>query len=205
MTIDHLICGAPDLDTAVDALERRLGVRAAAGGQHTGVGTRNALLALGGRTYLELIGPDPDQPPPVVARPFGVDDLTAPRLVGWAVACDDIDAAIARSRARGYDPGDAVEMARVTPRGTTLRWRLTLNARGGGPVPFLIAWGDTEHPARAAPRGLHLEGLEIEHPQPASLERTLRALDVEQTVVRAAPQFALVARISGPHGTEVLR
>src|SRR5687768_4799640 len=109
--IDHLVYGAPDLYAAVDNLERRFGVRAAAGGKHVGIGTHNALLALGSNVYLEVIAPDPDQPWPANPRPFGVDELAAPRLVGWALGCHDIDAAIARSRSRGYDPGDAVEMS----------------------------------------------------------------------------------------------
>src|SRR6266508_2662156 len=145
MTIDHLVYGAPDLAAAVDDLAARFGVRAQPGGKHHGIGTRNALLALGPRTYLEVLAPDPDQPPPSNPLPFGIDELTSPRLVGWAVGCDDIDTAIAGARAAGYDPGDAIEMTRTGATGTVLRWRLTLNANAGGPVPFLIAWGHTEH------------------------------------------------------------
>lgn len=137
MIIDHLIYGAPDLAAAVDDLERRTGVRAASGGKHLGIGTHNALLALGPRTYLEVIAPDPDQPRPANPRPFGMDELTTARLVGWALGCDDIDAAIATARARGYDPGDPIDMQRTTPSGEVLRWQLTLNALGGGPLAAL--------------------------------------------------------------------
>ena len=42
--------------------------------------------------YLEIIGPDPDQPQPVGGRWFGIDRLTAPRIVTWAIRTADIDA-----------------------------------------------------------------------------------------------------------------
>jgi hypothetical protein len=117
MLIDHLIYRAPDLASAVADLEERSGVRAQAGGQHIGRGTHNALLALGPRTYLEIIAPDPGQPAPSVPRPFGLDGGSRAGLVGWAIACRDIDAAVARACSRGYDSGEVAGMQRATPGG----------------------------------------------------------------------------------------
>ena len=202
--IDHLVYAAPDLAAAVAEVEERLGVRAQAGGQHIGLGTRNALLALGTQTYLEIIAPDPGQPEPPGPRPFGIDGVRRGGLAGWALACDDIDAAVARARSHGYDPGEVTGGQRTEPTGTVLRWRLTPGATAGGLVPFLISWGDTEHPARSAPHGLTLEAFHLEHPDPASLAPLLTALgaDVE---IRPAGTAALVARLSGPNGSMLLR
>jgi len=204
MLIDHLVYAVPDLAAAVAEAEERFGVRAQAGGKHIGLGTHNALLALGTQTYLEIIAPDPGQPEPAMRRPFGVDDLRRSGLASWALACDDIDAAVARARRHGYDPGEVADGQRTGPAGTVLRWRLTLNAMGGGLIPFLISWGDTEHPARSAPRGLTLEAIYIEHPDPAALALPLTALgaDVE---IRPAGSAALIAHLSGPNGSIVLR
>ena len=186
MLIDHLVYAVPDLPAAVAEMEERFGVGARAGGKHIGLGTHNALLALGPGTYLEIIAPDPEQPEPSVPRPFGVDDVSRGGLVTWALACDDIDAAVAGVRSRGYDPGEVVDGRRTGPTGTVLRWRLTASSTGGGLVPFLISWGNTEHP------------------DPSSLAPLFTALgaDVE---IRPAAAAALVARLSGPNGSKVLQ
>jgi glyoxalase-like protein len=207
MLIDHLIYAAPDLDAAVADLEDRFGVRAQAGGRHTGLGTHNALLALGPRTYLEIIAPDPGQPAPPVPRPFGIDDLDRAALVSWALTCDDIDQAVTEAQRQGYDPGPVTVGQRVAPAGTTLRWRATASAVAEDLIPFLICWGDTEHPARSAPRGLSLQSLQIEHPDPLSLTPALMALGAGIDVIPVAPAAApaLVATLSGPVGTRILR
>jgi hypothetical protein len=200
--VDHLIYAAPDLAAAVADVEERFGVRAQPGGKHIGVGTHNALLALGPRTYLEILAPDPEQPVPPMPRLF--DGLSHGGLAAWAIACDDIDAAVATARGYGYDPGEVIDGQRTGPTGVVLRWRGTHNALADGLVPFLICWGDTEHPASTAPSGIILDCLQIEHPDPQSFVPLLRALgaDVEVSLATAP---ALVAHLSGPHGRTVLR
>lgn len=203
MLVDHLVYAAPDLAAAVADLEERFGVRAQYGGRHIGRGTHNALLALGPRTYLEIIAPDPGQPEPSKPRPFRVGQVTHAGLAGWALACADIDTAVAQARSHGYDPGQVSAGQRTGPSGTVLRWRAAGGA-ANGLVPFLICWRGTEHPARSAPPGLILESVQIEHPDPASLAPLLTALRAN-VEVKPAMAPALVAHLSSPHGSEVLR
>ena len=204
MRVDHLIYAAPDLTTAVAEVAERFGVRAQAGSKHIGLGTHNALLALGPLTYLEIIAPDPEQPGPSVPAPFGVDRLTHGQLAGWAIACDDIDGTVATVRSHGYDPGEVSDGQRVGPTGTVLRWRAAGGPLADGLIPFLICWGDTEHPVRTAPSGLFLESVQIEHLDPPSLAPLLTALGAD-VAVQPATAPALVARLGGPNGSKVLR
>lgn len=204
--VDHLVYGVPNLDAGIDAVERLLGVRAAFGGQHTGRGTHNALLSLGTGAYLEIIAPDPGQPPPDNPRPFALDSLTEPRLVHWATRVSGIEDVADSARKAGYDPGVVLPMSRKRPDGAELHWQLTARPQipAGGLVPFLIEWAPgTPHPSSTSPTGAHLADLSAEHPHPDEVERMLEALGIDLHVDEAA-RPALIATIEGPNGTVVL-
>lgn len=198
--VDHVVYAAPDLEAAVADLESRLGVRAAYGGAHPGAGSHNALLGLGGGAYLEIIAPDPGQPDPVGrARPFGLDDLAAPRLVGWAAKATALPARVAAARAAGFDPGEERAMRRRRPDGVELAWMLTTGGPAeGGLVPFLIDWGETAHPSASAPSGCRLTHLRGRYPRPAVVQAALAALGVGLPVEAGASQ--LRATLETPNG-----
>ncbi|WP_395103579.1 VOC family protein [Actinomadura sp. SCN-SB] len=191
--LDHLVYAAPDLEAAVERVAEAVGTRPVEGGPHLGFGTRNYLLGLGGRSYLEIVGKDPGQPEPAGPRPFGVDDLEAPALVAWAVATTDIDTAVARARKAGVDPGDAHDMSRRRPDGTLLKWRLT--PPQPGVLPFLIDWGDTPHPTETLPT-VPLRSFEITHPNPETLRPELAALGVSPPVSKGQHE-SLTAHLPG--------
>ena len=203
--LDHLVYAAPDHDEAVYEVADRLGISPSLGGQHPGRGTRNSLLRLGMGTYLEIIGPDPEQPMPSEPRWFGVDALEKPHLVAWAVTVPDVALRIADARARGYDPGPIQSLTRMQPDGTILRCRLT-PVRGGplpGLIPFLVDWGDTPHPSVRASEGASLLEFWAESPRSEDVERKLRALNVALDL-RPGEQARLIARLAGPGGEMTL-
>jgi catechol 2,3-dioxygenase-like lactoylglutathione lyase family enzyme len=201
--IDHLVYATPDLDAAVEWVTAALGVRPTPGGRHPGLGTRNALLDLGGGAYLELIGVDGEAGAAADGpRPFGLDRIAEPRLAAWAAKADGIDRHVARARAAGYDPGPVQPLSRRQPDGAVLYWRLT----APGPhsvevVPFLIEWADdAAHPSTTAAVGCRLVRFTAAHPEPDAVAPLLRALGVELAVEPTA-SAALMAVIEGPSGT----
>jgi hypothetical protein len=208
MRPDHVVYGVADLGAAVDELAERLGVRPAPGGRHVGRGTHNALLGLGGGTYLEVIAADPEQAPFAGPLSFALDRLGLPRLVGWACRADGLDARVGAARKRGYDPGDVREMSRRRPDGSLLEWRLTRQEQEPGPdhlvVPFLIDWGSSPHPTGTAPEGVRLVELRAEHPDPARVRAALAALGATLEVGEG-PEPALIATLDTPRGRVVLR
>lgn len=147
--LDHLVYAVPNLDAGVRAFAARTGVTPVDGGRHAGFGTANYLAGLAPGRYLEIIGPDPDQPNFSGRRLFGISADRPARLVAWAAATTDIDAQINSARRHGYDPGDSTPLSRVTAGGGLLQWQLTPDTvdSTGGTVPFLIDWLDSAHPS----------------------------------------------------------
>src|SRR2546427_756595 len=98
--LDHIVYAVPDLERGVNDIERQVRVRPVSGGTHAGGLTHNALLSLGAGSYLEIIAPVPGSEAPTGALPFGLETITEPRLVTWAVAVDDIEQHVEAARAR---------------------------------------------------------------------------------------------------------
>jgi len=204
--IDHLVFATPDLAAGVAQVERLLGVSAVPGGQHPGWGTRNALIGLGDNTYLEIIGPDPDQPKPDRPRRFGIDDLKAPRLVTWAAKGSDLEALVENAKRHGLDLGQVQAGSRRRPDGALLSWHLTVSPalNEGGIVPFFIDWGETPQPAASLPRGCLLIALRAENPDPNRVQAELSALGLNLRVDSGSTP-AIIATIRTPNGDVELR
>jgi catechol 2,3-dioxygenase-like lactoylglutathione lyase family enzyme len=202
--LDHVLLGCSDLDQGIAFVEEHTGVRAAFGGVHPGRGTRNALLALGERHYLEIIAPDSKQDK---IQPFAAPlvkllaQLSNPRLIGWAAHPGDIEALATRLRESGIAFQGPRPGSRARPDGRVLNWKtLNLDDDRHGLLPFFIEWGaGSVHPSADAPAGCHLERFAVAGPDPAELSKTFHALGIDVAVVRGGePQ--LRASIAGPKG-----
>jgi Glyoxalase-like domain len=201
--IDHLLVGAPDLEAAMAWFSETTGVQPAVGGSHPGMGTRNALVSLGPRQYLEIIAPDPAQS----QFNFQIDlrKLTGPRPVTWAASTADVDAVASAAQSAGLSVFGPRDGSRTRPDGSTLRWRSAgvqadFRTATVDPVPFFIQWAaGSAHPSGDSPGGCSLVRLELRHPDAERLRRTLATLGIEAAVA-SAEAAGLRAVITTPKG-----
>ncbi len=202
--LDHILLGCRDLDRGIAFVKEKTGVRPASGGVHPGRGTRNALLSLGERRYLEIIAPDPAQDKvPDFAAPLVnlLKSLSSPRLVGWAAHPGDIEALARKLRDSNIAFDGPRAGSRQRPDGRVLKWKtVTLHDDDKGVLPFFIEWDATSpHPSTDGPAGCRLEHFAISDPDPASLGKTCEHLGLEVPIEHGEkPQ--LNARIIGPSG-----
>jgi len=201
--LDHIILGCSDLDTGIAFVERSTGVRAAYGGVHPGGGTRNALVALGGKRYLEILAPDPSQ---TNLRSGAVRDVAAlralasPKLLGWAVHPGNIEAFVAQLRQRGIAIEGPVSGSRKRPDGTILKWKTAhLVDDDHGMLPFFIDWDGSVHPSTDAPKGCIVERFVIDTPDPETLRKTIQRIGIDVPTYRKAV-LELSTIIVGPQG-----
>jgi len=198
--VDHLILGASDLDQAIAWFEKTTGVKPVIGGVHPGRGTRNALVSLDGRQYLEIMAPDPAQQ--VALLPYDLKSLASPQLIHWAAVTNNIGSIAQKARLSAFNPRDG---SRARPDGRVLKWRtLDVVSRSGDGraalIPFFIQWAaDSLHPSQDSPKGCELQSFEMEHPDPASVIETLKRLGIEAKV-KQAKEPKLTATLKTPKG-----
>ena len=201
--LDHLVYAVPDLAAGVRDLEARLGARQTPGGSHPGLGTRNSLLRIGDRVYLEVVGPDPEQPAPPGGLWLTGSPVPLPALVTWAARSADLDGLAAGPG--GHLLGPVRSMSRIRPGGERIAWTLTMPGKPlprQGIIPFFIDWGDTPHPCAELPdQGVRLVRLSGRHPDPEVVRRELDRLGVGLGV--AAGRAGLVAVLETPTGDRV--
>lgn len=202
-TVDHLLLGTSDLDRGIAWVEKLTGVRPAIGGSHPGVGTRNALISLGGRQYLEVIAPDPAQT--TYAFRLDLRTLAEPRLITWAAVTSDIESLARKLKAGGRQLFGPNEGSRARPDGAVLKWR-TLGVAGrlgSGEVdlvPFFIQWAaDSVHPSQDSPQGCTLSAFEITHPDPSVVVAAYRELGLDVPVT-SGKESRMIASLDTPTG-----
>src|SRR5690625_3488731 len=130
----------------------------------------------------------------------GIHTLRRPRLVTFAVRPSDPLATLARAREGGHHTGQVDLLARRTPNAGELHGRLTHPPTEPTVIPFLIAWGETEHPALSDDLpSVELLELYGQSPHAQRDRHVLQLLDVNLPL-SAGAETRLVAHLNTPAG-----
>lgn len=196
--LDHIVWACDDLERGSRRFEALTGVRPHAGGVHASGLTHNALVALGGRCYLEILAP--------VGPPAAGDDdwcrlaraAHEPRILTYCLSSSrSLSDMASIAETHGWKRALIMSNGRTTPEGVRLHWRWLAPSvkKFGLAFPFFIDWLDSPHPTEslgvARPDAeIRLRHFAVGHPDAADLERTLTELGAPiETYAAAEVQF----------------
>jgi hypothetical protein len=204
MHADHFVWYCSNLSQGERYFASKMDCGSAYGGVHPGEGTANHLMSLSDATYVEILGRDPAQQESSLAPE--VQALVGHGIYHWAIGGVDIAETRARALAAGLASSELVAGGRRLPNGNWLGWKCFGIHKNefGALVPFFIDWMDSEHPAKAAPRGGHLQSIEVYSPRAKRLRDLYEVLGIH-IPVHEAEVSGLSVTLMSTKGPTVLR
>lgn len=185
--LDHVVWAVPDLDEGIALITELTGVEPVSGGKAPGRKLpHNAILSMGGGSYLEVFCPAR------TGMTGGWASTVADgqsHVVSYAVHVKDrFKQLLKRIAATDLTHTDPREMGRVKPDGVALNWELMKIAGSSfdNVLPFYIDWLDSSpHPSKSSPSGVEIEELLVAHPQAESVSDIYRTLGIHSQVIRS--------------------
>ena len=163
MHLDHVsfAVGADGLAGTTAELGRLLGATFIDGGAHPRFGTRNMILPLKNRQYLEVVEvlDHPASDKAAFGKAVRERSDAGGGWMAWCVSVDDMEE-VERRIGRHAVPGN-----RRRPDGFNLQWRQigTSSMRADPQLPYVTAWDidPSEHPSQMAASDIELVALDI--------------------------------------------
>lgn len=186
LPIDHIVWAVPNLAAGIAQIHELTGLEPVSGGLAPGRDRpHNALLSLGGGSYLEVIAPSIAGAGPWLEQ---IND-DAPRIVAHGRRVTDRFAAVLKALDQNkYGHTQPRGMGRTPPGGPRLEWEL-LHFAGTGfdnDLPFFIDWlQSAQHPSDASARGVTIQSFSLAHPQADKVGAIYRNLGIDLPVYRS--------------------
>lgn len=210
LEFDHLLWVVPDLAWGVEDFADRTGVQPRIGGSHPWTGTRNALVHLGGVTYVEIVAPDLEQP----LRGDGLEGTIGgalldaePGLWTFAHSCSDLDGLVRTASGAGYSAAGPRRWNRRGRDGSFMEWSVAFAGESefGPAAPFYVDWGDLVHPTTKMPKpALELRSITASAEDPEALRAFYETIGIGAGVPGAADPGALgIDVVRGAPGVSV--
>lgn len=201
-TIDHIVYCVIDLDQAIDTLEKKLGVKATLGGRHTSEGTKNALIHLGNKCYLEILAIDRSNDKITAPRWMGIEYIQEATVTRWAIKSDDIHTDSHLLSAYNNKMGKVTEGSRNMTNGKSLHWQIAMPLATPkiNIVPFITDWSNSEaHPTDTLDHPCKLLELRLNHPNPTEIQNLFGQMDIDISI-NSTNDVSIVAVIQCPNG-----
>ncbi|WP_449278516.1 VOC family protein [Leucobacter sp. GX24907] len=175
LEFDHLLWVVPDLAWGVEEFADRTGVQPRIGGSHPWTGTRNALVHLGGVTYVEIVAPDLEQH----LHGAGLEGTIGGALLDvepgvWTFAHShrDLDGLVRTAGEAGYSTAGPRRWNRRGRDGSFMEWSVAFAGESefGAAAPFYVGWEELIHPtAKMRKPALDLRSITVTAEDPAAL------------------------------------
>ena len=204
--VDHIVFCVADLDEAIDHIKSLLGIRPVFGGYHKNKGTKNALLNLGNKCYLELLAIDDTNTDFKGDRWMGIDMLDGPKITRWSLKSNDLEKDSDILSQKSQNLSQIIEGSRETSSGKLLSWSMI--APYHSPeievLPFMTDWSKSDiHPADSLEEGCKLNKVYLFHPKPEEVMPFLSQLGVD-IVVKEGDEMKIEIEIMSPNGVTFL-
>jgi len=200
--VDHLVYATNTFEETIDWFEELSGVRPSFGGYHKNQGTKNALVKIGERSYLEILAVDKHNLEISKPRWMGVDILKEPTLCRWAIQSEDLNADAAVLKDHNNQMGQIQNGHRKKDNGDDLNWSMILPL--ATPLielaPFVIDWGTSEHPATNFESICQLKALKFESSNFVGINKLFGTLNIESEILPSRSD-RIVAVFETPKGT----
>lgn len=169
------------------------------------MGTQNALLRLGSRLYLEVIGPDRSQS---LVNNYGgyIASLSKPQILTMVVAVQDIYSVATKVAEAGLATNGPTPLYRSSSTGASVNCTIlmTKDSELGWSFPLFVDWGNsTDHPADGAPSGCSLVSAEVLHPNAMRMRKLFSTMDID-IPVRVASNPSFKVTMDTPNGPVTL-
>lgn len=200
--IDHLVYTVPNLEEAMDWFEEISGIRPAFGGYHTTQGTKNAVVNLGNKCYLEILAADDTNTAIAPPRWMGVDYLEKAQFTRWSLKSNDLSGDRQILKAYNSEMGRIEGGQRKMTNGNLLTWQMImpLPAPQIEIMPFMTDWQQSEaHPTDMMPNQCELISMHFTHPKPDLLLPILKDLALDLNLIKGKNQ-SIKVKIKSPSG-----
>jgi len=200
--IDHIVYCVPDLEEGVNYISNLFGVKPVIGGAHLTKGTKNALLNLGNKCYLEILAIDHDNVDFKGLRWMGIDLIREPKITRWSLKSNTLKSDSKILSLHSPELGIIDSGSRKTMDGLLLSWEMILPASAPEVelLPFMTDWSESEmHPTDKLEQGCVFNSIELYHLNPKIVQSMLYDLRVKN-IVQSDSEVTIAVNIQSPKG-----